>query len=341
MQERAQSHRNAAESVFNQTLIKLDIQTGSLHVRFPPTAKLLGRPVKDEADRIEARNTAFLFIQRVIELISPKESRSIGQLSIAVDSIYPILRGPDDDPSSAESFTVSGVLIRPWGKATVFAPQGTLAHRHEMDYYLCRQPLDDREKREGGIFLTVPPASQDQDSQGSDRWRFFDGRYWIQVRNRTDNELVIRTLNTDDLNQLSLSPKGKHPGLPNRNRFMQVALQSVKPAERRKTIPAIFRKGRDGVESLLALPTFGVGVVDADVPLKDVCHWNVRYKKIELPTEYTVEQLVSPGLDKRELFREAAKLERGQSWKVGKARPGGRGTKKYSKQGLSREGDVL
>ncbi|KAF2656530.1 hypothetical protein K491DRAFT_677990 [Lophiostoma macrostomum CBS 122681] len=298
MQERVQFHRNTAEAVFNKTLIKLDLQTGSLHVRFPPSAELLGRPIHNETDRIESRNTAFLFIQRVVELVSPKESRSIGQLSIAVDSIYPLLREPDNETQVADSFTVSGVLCRPWGKSySVFAPPGAFPQVHEMDYFLCRQPLDDREKTRGGIFLTIPPVAKAPETYhaeegSSESWRLFDGRFWIQVRNLTDHDMVIRTLNSEDLRRSELASKQTGPTLRAPDHAIRVTLRSVKPAECRNTIPALFKREKDGIETLLALPTLGVRLADPADPLRVTWHFKARYKKIDLSSSFDLNEVI-------------------------------------------------
>lgn len=293
MQTRVESHRELANNIFNTCFLSLDIQTGSLVVRFPPASSFLDRPIVTDFDKNEARNTAYLFLQRIAELVSPRESPSVGQFANAVDSIWPRL-SVDSTPTLNATFCVFGIWFRPWGNPTPFRSEEGIPVVHEMDYLLTRQPLDHFEKNNADIFLTIPPVSENPAM--AEKWHLFDGRFWIRLKNPTDEDLHVRVLTNDELIQLAANPR---QGL-----YLQAALNLIKPADLRQTIPAVFHRDNNGQETLLCLPTLRVALRNSSI--LDSCE--VRYKKVDFGKR-SAEEIVVPGLSRVDISGEIIRLK--------------------------------
>lgn len=312
MQARLESHKREAYKLIDNCPMKLDIQTGALIVRFPPTEALLGHPIVTDSDKYHARNTAYFLLERFAELVTPRERAPRSQLANAVLQIYPSLLSEDEtelgiDPTrsgiSKNNFCVFGVWWRPWSQPSPF--DGLTSQPHSQDWLLSRQPLDPHEKDSPEANIAFPPTggplSLTNTPAGGD-WHLFDGRFWIRVDNRTKCEIILRTLNDSELHVLA---HNKPPGrkftvqeisLVASSRYHRAALALINPTELRRHLPALFLKADSGEEILLALPTLGSRSTNLDPSLLPrACSWEVRYKKCNFGRR-SVEDIVVPGI---------------------------------------------
>jgi hypothetical protein len=315
MQERIKSHRVYAERLFDQCLMKLDIQSGSLLIRFPPFSNLLPRPIETEADRTHAKNNAYCLLHRVAELVTPKSKTPLGQLAATVDRIYPeLINMAEEDPSSWEvvqkkSYSVFGVWWRAWLQPSPFtcsAEDASLPHPRE--WLLTRQPLDTAaEGQDADKNFVYPPTGTtsllDQPSR-REFYRLFDGRFWIHLRNFTADTLIIRIFNKEDFRRFPSYTRDKTMAENNSARpyrYITAAFDLLRPADLRFTLPAVFRKDSiTGKETLIGFPTLDVSLHIFGPP-DGICAWSVHYKKVDFGSRKPVNTIV-PGLTRRRII---------------------------------------
>jgi tRNA(Ile)-lysidine synthase len=317
VQERVRSHKDTANKVFDDCLMKFDMQTASLIARFPASDDFLGgRPIVTESDKIEARNTAYVFLQRLTGIISPMEVTSVGQLSNAIDYIYPALRLDDEGPDHAH--TVCGVWFRPYDLPSPFESDDGIPTVNVMEYMLSRQPLDVTSKT--AVSITIPPATLSSLSTHStvsppNDFHLFDGRFWIRVVNKTVNRnITLRTLTHADI--AHINEQTKIPFFHSPLSSIKAALVLIRPGITRLTIPALFLEpdpesadSKDASPTLLALPTFNASVEDPETRIEEICEWEVRYKKVDFGSR--AEDIVMPPRHlARQVKRERERMER-------------------------------
>ncbi|KAF1915211.1 PP-loop family-domain-containing protein [Ampelomyces quisqualis] len=329
MQKRIEAHKAYADSLYDQCLLKLNIRYGTLIVRFPPFSKLLARPIKTEADKNEARNNATYLLGRVAELVTARTMPALGQISERIDSIYPeFLSAKERDAIVAageghfkENFTVCRLWWRRWLKASPFEDDALPADDfgasapHPQEWLLTRQSLDLGESNT--LQLAIPPSlpggPDSKFPESKEDYKLFDGRYWIELRNYTNDTLVIRPLRKGDIQGLPTARNEEEGGVFNRipggyfpERFMVAALSLIKPYDVRFTLPAVFRRDDAGRHSLIGLPTLNVGIGGLGPP-QGICDWRVRYKKIDFG-QHTVKDMIVPGRDLLEIIEEVKRL---------------------------------
>ncbi|KAF2472037.1 uncharacterized protein BDR25DRAFT_284472 [Lindgomyces ingoldianus] len=369
MQSRVKSERKFAETLFNNAPMQLNLQTGSLIVRFPHTAALLSRPIITESDKRAARNTATLLLHRVAELVSPKEFSTIGQLASAVDRIWPSLTIDFPDKASKktlniEAFSMTGIHWAKWNKPSIFGLTGTLQAHHPYEWHLWRQPPHEYELEEKSIRI---PSSTKRPEEAW-KWHFFDGRYWIRIRNRLlRQDLTVRHFTDRDLAELGQSVNfasaegdaaesrdrdGKHP-MQNATRrlslvasdyaFIKTALGLIKPHPLRRTLPAIFTKSL-GKDVLIGLPTLDWAITDAAFAVRfwDRIHapWEVRYKNVDMGKK-SLKKSVARGIRRRDVLDVMRGAQQGFMWMrdedlEGKGKVGGGGKERKDKLGFIR-----
>ncbi|KAF1944466.1 hypothetical protein EJ02DRAFT_510140 [Clathrospora elynae] len=298
MQERIKWHRiYAYKKLFDQCLIKLDIQTGSLLVRFPPFSSLLPRPIETQTDKIQAKNTAYCLIERVAELVTPKSKAPLGQLAATVDRIYPEFVNLEDGEAGhwevirRGNYCVWHVWWRSWDKPSPFtdhAEEGLdPSLPHPREWLLTRQPLDAGEREIRANKIVYPPSLQPSASRERPTYQLFDGRFWIKIRNLTSDTLVLRIFTKVDFRHFPTFREEKDKvqevdGGLRPHRFIAAAFDLLKPVDVRFTLPAVFRKdSTTGNETLIGFPTLDVRM-NGFGPPEGVCEWSVRYKKIDL-----------------------------------------------------------
>ncbi|EUC37606.1 hypothetical protein COCCADRAFT_85023 [Bipolaris zeicola 26-R-13] len=320
MQERVKKHKDFAKELFEKCLIKLDIQTGCLVVRFPPFPDLLPRPIETIADKIEAKNTAYGLLERVAELVTPRAKAPLGQLAATIHRIYPELEELEDDDVGhwdgvrKKNYCVFSVWWRFWDQRTPFPEHDEhgidLSLPHPREWLLTRQPLDTNERKDAANYLVYPPSSNSRPSR-SEPFRLFDGRYWIRFHNLLPRDrLIIRIFNKADAHLLPTYQQNRADMLDVTRarpyRFILAALDLLRPSDVRYTLPAVFRKDHEtGLETLVGFPTLDVRIDGFGAP-EGVCEWSVRYKKIELGSR-TAGQIVVPGSTRKDIVIEDKK----------------------------------
>lgn len=368
MQTRIEAHKAYVETLFNGMHIQLDIRTGSLITRFPSIDSLLERPIRTEADRNEARNNAYLLLERLAELVSPQAKAPLSNMANAALEIYPSLAGNEESslgtPKPKKSFCVFGVWWVP--------RSGLTGDAHSTEWLLARQPLHNTAADRESTRIVFPPAPSTtllyNKQHDHLQWHLFDGRYWIRVKNHTPNPAILRPLSAAELLALTKrnppSPDllAMYPAGPPRDAasdafsYMKAALALVKPGSLRRHVPALFLHDPDrGADTLLALPTLGA---TADLLHFPPLSWSLRYKKIDHGRRPLAE-LVVPGMTRRQVVAKAREMrvlgrerqgevrwdEREKQWVGSAAEPGvdGRDEGVYRIGGEEREswtGDV-
>jgi tRNA(Ile)-lysidine synthase len=320
MQKRIAAHRSYTSWLYDQCLLKLDIRTGSLIVRFPSFASLLERPIETESDRNEARNNAYCLLEKVADLVTPKFKPALGQLAARVDSIYPEFLTPEEKSELAaageshfdDKFTVYHVWWRQWDKASPFEDHdlpcedfGSSAP-HSKEWLLTRQALENGEAQK--LQIAVPPSQvtdvNSESPHSEEDYQLFDGRFWIKLQNYTRDTLLLRNFQKADMKHLPVTqgnkeaPQNRTGPIP--ERFITAAFALIKPSDLRFTLPAVFRKdSTTGKEILIGFPTLNVRMNGLGPP-EDVCHWRVRYKKVDFG-ERSISDMIISGSNNEEV----------------------------------------
>ncbi|KNG51390.1 hypothetical protein TW65_01405 [Stemphylium lycopersici] len=315
MQERVKRHKDLAEELFAKCLIQLDIQTGSLVVRFPPVSDLLSRPIKTTSDKIDAKNTAYCLMERIADLVAPRTNAPLGQLAAATRRIYPELENADNeqyvghwDEVRRKNFCVHTTWWRFWNQPTLFPEHEehgiNLALPHPREWLLSRQPLESNEMNNRANYIVYSPTPNRRNSR-HEPYRLFDGRYWIRLRNfGRHDDLILRIFHKDDLRAFPRREQfrtlKKNVVLP--YRYIMAAFDMMKPSDLRFTLPAVFRKNSvTGEEKLIGFPTLDVNVDGFGHGTQ--CEWSVRYKKIDFGNRLPSEIIV-PGRSRKDIAAE-------------------------------------
>jgi tRNA(Ile)-lysidine synthase len=320
MQRRITMHQSYADRLLDQCFLKLDIRLGTLLVRFPPFSSLLERPIQTESDANEARNNAYCLIEKVSSMVTPVTRPSLGQLATRLDDIYPEFLNVDGGAEGAavgkgySTFTVYRVWWRRWDKASPFDNDGLpdedfgSSAPHPREWLLTRQALEGGEAEQ--LRVIIPPQdtlSPNAEWETKDSYHLFDNRFWIKIKNLTNDTLVLRMFEKADMDRLPLSQRDQHGRWP--PRFIVAALSLIKPSDIRFTLPAVFRKDSvTGEEILIGLPTLKVRVNGFGPPTR-TCNWHVLYKKVDLG-QRSVNEVIVHEKSKNEVIEEERLLRR-------------------------------
>lgn len=315
MQGRVNEHQAYARKLYDQCLMKLNIQTGTLLVRFPPFHALLGRPIKTDADKNEAWNNAHCLIEKVADLVTPIWKPAVNNLATRVDSVYQDFLTPEEkaelkaagEGHFRDSFTVHHIWWRKYDKASPFEDHGLPSEDynstppHQNEWLLTRQPFQGDEAMKSQIEVPPSKISPTADlSQSREEYQLFDGRFWIKLHNHTYDTLIIRAFEKTDMRHLPSLQKKKSAsgGLrgPIPERFIVAAFANFKPSDVRFTLPAVFRRSATGDETLVGFPTLHVGMGGLG-PAEEICHWHVRYKNIDIG-QHSIDDMIVPGATK-------------------------------------------
>ena len=344
MKGRVEHHKDVVERLLKtrEVICKLDVQTGSLSVRFPPAFTLLGRPIISEQDVDEVRNTAYMLLVRIAGFVDFRDNTSIGKLSGVVSAVWPELRHdsknvPDATNPSA-SVCAFGLFWRKWNQPNPpHLPKSVSGMVNPMDWLVSRQPPESHELGRTGLRLEYPPMPATvplipTPDTSLPRWRLFD-RWWFQVRNLTQTHtIVLRFVTDEELLTLTTRNKGSSR-VPDDDPYYNIkaCLNLVKPALLRRNLPALFLVTPEGQEELLAVPTLGVKTIypkDGSFP-NPPCLWDVRYKKID-SRHGKLNQVIAPAVrphdksfapKKRPTFKRTDAIEDGKrqaQWSAGK-----------------------
>lgn len=331
MQKRIQTHKNFAAKLFDQCLIKLDIQTGSVLVRFPPFPSLLDHPIDSDSRFKEARNNAYCLIERVAALVSPRSKAQLGSLAATIGRIYPELDDAAEEDeigtptcmrtrpqhskvqnwanTLTKNYSVFSVWWRRWDKATPFpdVPEADCdsVQPHPREWLLSRQPVEAKKKGDSSMQITYPPSSMANSGQPlfgpREPYQLFDGRFWIRLHNHTPDPMILRLFDRSDHHHFPTSrEEGKNPWRSDHlrpHRYLSAAFDLLEPSDLCYTLPALFRVDHEtGKETLIGFPTLNVRMNGFGPP--HGCEWSVRYKKVDLGN-HSVGSTIVPGLSRK------------------------------------------
>jgi len=265
-------------------IITFDARSGGLVIRFPKRGmagvRVSHAYLQQQLNRESYRAAGLL--RRVMDLVTPLENVQLRDLESAVQTIFPDL---EDRPSNEvdrelqpASCTVGGVHFRrlrlplPPDEP---APELSSILDRTFVWVVTRQPYaTSRDLPRITVFPAprdslnkTPSPSQTSTTEWSE-WQLFDGRFWIRVRNYTEDPIIVRPFEEQDLKlfRTSLSEQDEA-------RFDEL-LDLAAPGKVRWTLPVLARE--DG--KVLAAVTLGIGLAE----LKGEVVWEVRYKKIDL-----------------------------------------------------------
>ncbi|KZM21811.1 ATP binding [Ascochyta rabiei] len=299
MQKRVAQHREDARLALQCCPKRLDIQAGSLLIRFPSFDSLFDQSPVDQRNVNKAKNKAYCLLEQAGQLITPRETAPLGELAATVANIWPeFLELEGTDPSQTAfsgnktNYCIYSIWWRKWDRPSPFSERfrnpGGAAHAHPHEWLLTRQPLENHKPDSSPrSFQYAPsrvfPLTQDPiptlNSVANDGYQLFDSRWWIRIRNNSADALTLRFFTKDDLAHIPSLHDAKRFGR-RPERFIAAALSLLKPVDLRFTLPAVFRQ--DPVtkqETLVGFPTLDVSIGQLGSP-EDVCTWQVRYKKI-------------------------------------------------------------
>jgi len=296
MQDRIETHAQAAKSLFDTLDLKLDTQTGSVIVRLPPKSALLDRQIITKEDEDFAHNTGTLLLHHLIRLVSPFDQKaSISNVTHATNLLYPRGSEPSSPGPKSNSFSVQGVWFRRWTGPSPFSQSSnnndpgdineSCEHFCPREFLLTRIPFSPAGENASPT-IEFPPHNH---NRGNDIFHFWDSRFWIRISNPTSKPLILRSFKPSELEQLSLlinnarkASKGEHvptSELPTDiDVFFRELVSRLKPVDLRFTIPAVFEKNETGKQDkLLGFPSLMIGP-----RLREGVCWEVRYKKADI-----------------------------------------------------------
>ncbi len=276
-------------------ILLFDLRSGRLVVRLPrrqitETISMDATPPRLSMSR---PLIASILIRRLSRLVTPYEDVPLHSLKCAVTSMFPSLARPEgakiEKQIEPSKFTTAGVLFE-----RIHSPMSDIDVSSNSDPNLGGRELRNEDLDTNNIWsLTRQPfanASGMQDAPTTilfdsflwSMWRLWDGRYWIRIKNLTDQALMVRPFYESDLRAIRISiPKSM------RKPFEKV-LASAAPNKVRWTLPviahAVEEEGKVG--KVIALPTLGkTGIIDLeDEKGQWKVEWEIRYKMIDLDT---------------------------------------------------------
>ncbi|OAG13111.1 uncharacterized protein CC84DRAFT_1160330 [Paraphaeosphaeria sporulosa] len=287
VQSRLEKHKAAAAALYSSCDFKLDIQTGSLVVRFPPVEAFFPDSDPDHvpspSEKLQARATAQYLVEAFLRLISPREHLILETIANSVTWFWPSLHPDNLPPRTCQYNSTNDCLFS--HVSHVSQNQDDPSTKHLGPWCVSRQPPS------GPNFANIrevfPP------SQTSD-WRLFDGRYWIRVHNHTTRPITLRFLKDTKLEALmrldptvkgyrNLLDSGFDARASDRRRHLRAALEAIKPHRLRRHLPALFLEPEleGGDPELLALPTLQASPDPNDPSDHWECRWEIRYKKVD------------------------------------------------------------
>lgn len=310
MQTRINHCHSHAKRLFDECLIKLDVQLGSLLIRFPPFSSLLDRPIISESDLNEASNNACLLIERVAALVAPQSDMKMGQIAGKLGLIYPEFLRPEQKQAIViekreevlPSFTVLHTWWRQRNEVSLFK---TDASSKQREWLIVRRAPDHHERKDPLKQIIVKPSQEflgPSKAQKEETYHLFDGRFWIKIFNHTNDTLIIRLFQKRDKHHLPNKQDDKKGTVDALNkRYLTAALSFINFEDVLFSLPAVFRRDSiTGSESLVGFPTLDVSVTGPGAP-QNVCEWTVRYKKLDLGA-HPVGDIVSPGITRGDLL---------------------------------------
>ena len=293
--DKVHKQRTIAESILVCCeILLLDARCGGLIVRFPLNLLPRGEdPAPEKAWKAHLASFGFsatLLLQRLVEIVTPREEVSLQSLKQAVVSIFPELFEADRRLQPV-SFTGGGAQFQRL-YSPLPAPRSGLdpaisGKWEDLDptfvWKLTRQPLS-----KAPLSHTVPPSANPESSIADDlpswsSWQLWDGRYWIRLLNHSCRPLIVRSFQLSDLNYL------RSAFTPQRYKEFHRFLSLAAPDKVRWTLLAVAELVDNTLPMgrVLALPTLGQsGIFNIrDQNGKKKLAWQVRYKSVRLDSQ--------------------------------------------------------
>lgn len=231
-----------------------------------------------EAKKSHQRTIAALVIRILIDYVTPLENLpQISNLEPVVHRLFPEL-DPNRSRSKPVAFSMGGVVFDP------VVSQSSVKWFLSRAPYSTRQPLPETTIDWRGQIAKTEENRYARDPNWSG-WRhfltprFWDRRYWIQIRSPRPVRLHIRPFQPEHA-------KAFRKALPrDQQRRLEAVLQHYAPGKIRYTLPGVYMTEVDFREyptsdqlTLLALPTVGIQLPGLHKWLK----YEVNYKKVDL-----------------------------------------------------------
>ena len=277
---------------FSEVLL-LDVRCGGLIVRLPARISKENHLLPGEKSWTgymrEVRFTTLLFLQRLVQFVTPRGEVSLRSLEHAAASVFPALSDSNTAVHSkfqSTNFTAGGAhwqrLHSPLPSPQSVLDPALVGTFQDPDpnfvWMLTRQPIS-----EAPSSFTIQPSADTESKSANNHpswssWHLWDGRYWIRLLNRSSRPLIVRFFQISDLAYLrSILPRQRY-------KEFHKLLGLAAPGKVRWTLLAIGELGDDtsNVGRLLALPTLGrAGIFDfgSDNGISNV-EWQVRYKSV-------------------------------------------------------------
>ena len=274
---------------FSEVLL-LDVRCGGLIVRLPPRISkerhLLPGEEAWTAYIREVRFITLVFLQKLVQLVTPRGETSLHSLEHAAASVFPALGDSNTAVQSklqSTNFTAGGAhwqrLYSPLPSPQSALDPGTF---QDLDpnyvWMLTREPV-----AEAPSSLTIQSSAEAESESVTGHpswspWHLWDGRYWIRLLSRSSRRLIVRFFQVSDLAYLrSILPRQHY------KQFHKL-LGLAAPGKVRWTLLAVGELGdhTSNVGRLLALPTLGrAGIFDigSDDGISNV-EWQIRYKSV-------------------------------------------------------------
>ena len=306
---KGQNHSLMANHLRAQCKIVIfDLRSGRLVVRLPKHWRV-GELVKGTGTgRYSGLLTTSILVRLLAASVTPQEEILLHSLRSAVVALFPDLEAATIADSgqlgNPLTFTLAGILFERLPariEPAVDVPSPNLGqnwkkNNDDLDpdfvWSLTRQPFRKTEVRADAKSLSktltsiiFPPNSSSKKNgslgpQYRSPWHLWDGRYWIRVKNDTDQPLEVRPFTTADLHAIRMSlPRSKV-------RSLEVALADAAPNKVRWTLPIISYATEKGSTPgrPLGLPSLGqIGRLVADEEFgEQVLDWEIRYKSCPL-----------------------------------------------------------
>lgn len=285
-------------------ILLFDLRSGGLLVRIPK------QPVTDTStideislkQRMSSPLVASMLIRRLIRLVAPYQDVSLQSLERAVIAIFPSLARSTsiqvEEQIRSSKFTTAGVLFEridsPMSDLNSISA-GQEGRDADLDtnfiWRLSREPYRNgaadfelRKMRKGSVMIVIdrilPRGADIFYSSPWSSWQLWDGRYWMRVKNETDQPLMVRPFQKSDIQAIRMSISKP------RRKVLEEVLASAAPNKIRWTLPVIAHAvEEDGkLGKVLALPTLGkAGMIDIeDEHGQKIVDWEVRYKMVDL-----------------------------------------------------------
>lgn len=306
IQQRFEDRDGQAEELFQACdIISFDSRTGSLEVRLPMFtengAHFSSRPRihwKSEREYIGARLIRLLFL-----LVTPQDHVSLQSLKVATTSMFFDFMYAKDFPPPAQRknhpapavFTAGGVYCErvesPIGDEVQSEPDQSCKLDPEYTWRLSRQPYHRSHPRPECVFAPTPfshLAAQGKRKHGEvtysePPWQLWDGRYWVQILNKTRKIMKISPLTESQLLNLRSSLTGEDGKPTAKFESLQQALKDAAPGGSRFVLPAI----TDDEGNVLVLPTLNFEVGGSGL------QWRIRYRRVIFPRQIRREAVVA------------------------------------------------